>query len=118
VWRRAERKAERAEDNASSAIAFTYDAIDYAESAVLNAIVARADADTVQQAFRASHFRAWRWSPTRLLPAPCSCGAGSNRRSRTNAALPKSQDMMHAGKTAQARALSLEIVVDQPKVKA
>jgi len=30
------------------AIAFAYDAVDYAESAVLDAIVARADADAVQ----------------------------------------------------------------------
>jgi len=41
---RAERKAERAEDNAAAAIAFAYDAIDYAESAVLDAVMARSDA--------------------------------------------------------------------------
>ena len=45
---RAERKAERAEDNAAAAIAFAYDAIDYAELAVLDAVTARADANTFQ----------------------------------------------------------------------
>ena len=44
---RAERKAERAEDNAAAAIAFAYDTVVYAESAVLDAIMARADADAV-----------------------------------------------------------------------
>lgn len=44
---RAQRKAERAEDNAGDAIAFAYDAIDYAESAVLDAIMARADANAM-----------------------------------------------------------------------
>jgi hypothetical protein len=42
---RADRKADRAENNAASAIAFAYDAIDYAESAVIDAIIARSDAD-------------------------------------------------------------------------
>jgi hypothetical protein len=42
---RAQRKAERAEDNAAAAIAFAYDAIDYAEPAVLDAVIARTDAD-------------------------------------------------------------------------
>jgi hypothetical protein len=45
---RAERKASRAEDNAASAIDFALDAIDYAESAVLDAIVARSDAEAVR----------------------------------------------------------------------
>jgi hypothetical protein len=44
---RAERKAERAEDNATAAIGFAYDAIDLAEEAVLDALVARADADAL-----------------------------------------------------------------------
>jgi hypothetical protein len=44
---RAEQKAERAEDNAAAAIAFAYDAIDYAESAVLDAVIARSDADSL-----------------------------------------------------------------------
>jgi hypothetical protein len=43
---RAGRKAERAENYAAAAIAFAYDAIDYADAAVLDAIMARADADT------------------------------------------------------------------------
>jgi ribulose 1,5-bisphosphate carboxylase large subunit-like protein len=41
---RAERKAERAEKYAAVSIAFAYDAIDYADAAVLDAIMARADA--------------------------------------------------------------------------
>jgi ribulose 1,5-bisphosphate carboxylase large subunit-like protein len=45
---RAQRKAGRAEDNAAAAIAFAYDAIDYAESAVLDAVMARSDADTLK----------------------------------------------------------------------
>jgi hypothetical protein len=45
---RAERKAERAEDNATSAISFAQDAIDYAESAVLDAVIARSDADALR----------------------------------------------------------------------
>ena len=42
----AQRKAHRAEDNAAAAIAFAYSAIDYAEAAVLDAVIARTDADT------------------------------------------------------------------------
>ena len=45
---RAQRKAERAEDNAAAAIAFAYDAIDYSEAAVLDAVLTRADADAAQ----------------------------------------------------------------------
>jgi hypothetical protein len=45
---RAEKKANRAEDNATSAIDFALDAIDYAESAVLDAVIARSDADTMK----------------------------------------------------------------------
>jgi ribulose 1,5-bisphosphate carboxylase large subunit-like protein len=45
---RADRKADRAEDNAAAAIAFAYDAIDYAESAVLDAVMARSDADALK----------------------------------------------------------------------
>jgi hypothetical protein len=45
---RAERKADHAEDNAAAAIAFAYDAIDYAESAVLDAVIARSDADSLR----------------------------------------------------------------------
>src|SRR5690349_19312121 len=41
--KRAERKAERAEDSAAAAIAFAYDAVDYAEAAVLDAVILRAD---------------------------------------------------------------------------
>ena len=44
---RAERKADRAEENAEAAIAFAYDAIGYAESAVLDAVIARSDADSL-----------------------------------------------------------------------
>src|SRR5262249_15582765 len=44
---RAERKADRAEDNAAAAIAFAYDAIGYAESAVLDAVIARSDSDSL-----------------------------------------------------------------------
>ena len=44
---RAAHKAERAENYAAVSIAFAYDAIDYAESAVLDAVIARADADTL-----------------------------------------------------------------------
>jgi hypothetical protein len=45
--KRAEVKAEDAEDNAELSIAFAYDAIDYAEAAVLDAVIARADADAL-----------------------------------------------------------------------
>jgi hypothetical protein len=44
---RAERKAERAENSATAAIAFAYDAIDYAELAVLDAVIARTSADAM-----------------------------------------------------------------------
>jgi hypothetical protein len=43
----AQHKAERAEDSAAAAIAFAYDAIDYAEAAVLDAVIARSDANAV-----------------------------------------------------------------------
>jgi hypothetical protein len=45
---RAVHKADRAEDNAAEAISFAYVAIDYAESAVLDAVMARADANAVK----------------------------------------------------------------------
>jgi hypothetical protein len=45
---RAERKADSAEDYAAESIAFAYDAIDYAEWAVMDALVARADAEARQ----------------------------------------------------------------------
>jgi hypothetical protein len=45
---RAERKAVRAENNAEAAIAFAFDSIDYAETAVLDAVIARSDADTAR----------------------------------------------------------------------
>jgi ribulose 1,5-bisphosphate carboxylase large subunit-like protein len=45
---RALRKADRAEDNAAAAIAFAYDAIEYAESAALDAVMARSDADALR----------------------------------------------------------------------
>jgi hypothetical protein len=45
---RAQHKAERAEENAAAAIAFAYDAIDYADAAVLDAVITRVDADAVQ----------------------------------------------------------------------
>ncbi len=45
--KRAERKAEDAEDNATLAISFAYDAVEYAEAAVLEAVIARTDADAL-----------------------------------------------------------------------
>ena len=45
--KRAERKAEDAEDNAALAIAFAYDAVEYAEAAVLEAVIARSDAEAL-----------------------------------------------------------------------
>ncbi len=42
---RAERTADSAEYDAAVAIAFAYDAIDYADAAVLDAVIARSDAD-------------------------------------------------------------------------
>jgi hypothetical protein len=44
----AQHKAQRAEENATAAIAFAYDAIDYAEAAVLDAVMTRVDADAVR----------------------------------------------------------------------
>jgi hypothetical protein len=44
---RADHKATRTENYAGAAIAFAYDAIDYAESAVLDAVIARSDADAL-----------------------------------------------------------------------
>ncbi len=40
------KRAERAEDHAAHAIFFAMDAIDYAEPAVIDALIARAAADT------------------------------------------------------------------------
>ncbi len=45
---RAEFTAEVAEENATAAIWFAYDAIDYAEAAVLDAVYARANVDALQ----------------------------------------------------------------------
>jgi hypothetical protein len=44
--KRAEKKAEKAENHAAAAIAFAFNSIDYAEQAVLDAIVARWEADS------------------------------------------------------------------------
>lgn len=43
--KRSEKKADRAEKDAAAAILFAMDAIDYAESAVINALLARGAAD-------------------------------------------------------------------------
>lgn len=48
--KRAEGKANLAEDSAAAAIAFAYDAIDNAEAAVLDAVIARADANAMASA--------------------------------------------------------------------
>jgi hypothetical protein len=45
--KRAENKADRAEDNAEAAIGFAYDAVEYAEAAVLDAVIARSDAEAI-----------------------------------------------------------------------
>lgn len=44
--KRAEKKAEKSENHAAAAIVFALNAIDYAEAAVLDAIVARQEADS------------------------------------------------------------------------